>query len=196
MKKKALTTLVAGLAIAAIALFSIAAHRAASLEVQQSRIERGRYMVTVMGCADCHAPKKMGEYGPVPDESRYLSGHPQESQLPPAPGLPDGPWAAVGSWDLTAWSGPWGTSFAMNLTPDENTGIGSWSEETFMKALRTGRHMGVSRPILPPMPWENFRHLSDEDLKAVYAYLMSQPPIRNRIPDPLPPMSSAVTAGS
>ncbi len=196
MKKKMLTTLAAVAAIAAIALFSIAAERAGTHEVQQARIERGRYMVTVMGCADCHAPKKMGEYGPVPDESRYLSGHPEGSELPPAPALPEGPWAAVGTWDLTAWSGPWGTSFTMNLTPDENTGIGSWSEETFIKALRTGRHMGVSRPILPPMPWENFAKLSDEDIKAVYAYLMSQPPIHNRIPEPLPPAPGAVTAGS
>ena len=72
----------------------------------------------------------------------------------------------------------------MNLTPDENTGIGSWSEETFVKALRTGRHMGVARPILPPMPWENFRNMTGEDLSSVYAYLRSIPPIHNRVPEP------------
>ena len=90
-------------------------------------------------------------------------------------------------WDLTAWSGPWGVSYTANLTPDENTGIGSWSEQTFVGALRTGRHMGVSRPILPPMPWQAFRNLNDEDLKSIYAYLRTIQPIHNRVPDPVEP---------
>ena len=82
-----------------------------------------------------------------------------------------------------------------NLTPDENTGIGSWSEETFVRALRTGRHMGVSRPILPPMPWGSFRNLDDEDLRSIYAYLRTVPPVHNRVPEPIPapePGASAV----
>ena len=108
--------------------------------------------------------------------------------------LPRAKRIASATWDLTAWSGPWGISYAINLTPDENTGIGSWSEETFTKALRTGRHMGVARPILPPMPWENFRNLSDEDLRAVYAYLRTIPPVKNRVPEPTPP--TVVTASS
>lgn len=151
------------------------------------RVARGRYLVTSIGCGDCHSPKKMGPHGPVQDETRLLSGHPENSNLPPAPQLPAGPWMATAAWDLTAWSGPWGTSYAINLTPDENTGIGSWSEETFVQAIKTGRHMGVSRPILPPMPWENFRNLTGEDLGAMYAYLRTIPPIHNRIPDVLPP---------
>ncbi|HSD27027.1 MAG TPA: hypothetical protein VLL75_06955 [Vicinamibacteria bacterium] len=96
----------------------------------------------------------------------------------------------MSSWDTTAWAGPWGVSYAANLTPDENTGIGSWSEDTFVGALRTGRHMGVSRPILPPMPWEAFRNLTDEDLRSIYAYLKTVPPVRNRVPEPLPPPGS------
>ena len=96
---------------------------------------------------------------------------------------PDGPWIATAAWDLTAWSGPWGVSYAMNLTPDENTGIGSWSEETFVKALRTGKHMGQSRDILPPMPWHWISQASDDDLKAIYAYLRTIPPVKNRVPD-------------
>jgi hypothetical protein len=76
-------------------------------------------------------------------------------------------------------------SYAFNLTPDENTGIGSWSEETFVAAIRSGRHMGVSRPILPPMPWNVYRNLSDEDLKAIYTYLRSLPPIHNGVPEPI-----------
>jgi hypothetical protein len=75
----------------------------------------------------------------------------------------------------------------MNLTPDENTGIGSWSEQTFMQAMKTGKHMGVSRPILPPMPWPSYGQLTDDDLKAIYAFLRTLPPVKNRIPDPVPP---------
>ena len=154
-------------------------------------VERGRYLVTSIGCGDCHSPKKMGANGPEEDHARFLSGHPETSNFPPPPRLGEGPWIAATSWDLTAWSGPWGISYAINLTPDENTGIGSWSEETFVGAIRTGRHMGVSRPILPPMPWQNFRNLSDADLKAIYAYLRSIPPVKNRVPLPVEPMVTA-----
>ena len=73
----------------------------------------------------------------------------------------------------------------MNLTPDKNTGIGIWTEEMFLSALKTGRHMGVSRPILPPMPWQAFRNLSDADLKAIFSYLRTIKPVHNRIPDPI-----------
>ena len=154
-------------------------------------VERGRYLVTSIGCGDCHSPKKMSANGPEEDHARFLSGHPETSNFPPPPRLGAGPWIASTSWDLTAWSGPWGISYAINLTPDENTGIGSWSEETFVQALRTGRHMGVSRPILPPMPWQNFRNFSDEDLKSIYAYLRSIPPVKNRVPLPVEPAAQA-----
>ncbi len=154
-----------------------------------SRVERGRFIVTLGGCHDCHTPKKMGPQGPEPDLSRALSGHPEGAALP-APPQAKGPWIASTNTDLTAWSGPWGISYAFNLTPDENTGIGSWSEETFVQALKTGRHMGVSRPILPPMPWQNFSRLSEDDLKALYAYLRTLKPIRNRVPEPTPPAAA------
>lgn len=152
-----------------------------------SQIERGRYIVSFAGCDDCHTPKKMGPNGPEMDFSRRLSGHPEGSGLPRAPQLPEGPWLAVASWDLTAWYGPWGTSYAMNLTPDVNTGLGIWTEDMFLRAIRTGRHMGQSRPILPPMPWEVIRNMNDEDLRAVFAFLQSLPPVHNRVPEPLPP---------
>jgi len=148
--------------------------------------ERGRYLVDAIGCHDCHTPKKMGPDGPEPDTTRLLSGHPEGAMTPPQPA--NAPWIVAASWDLTAWSGPWGVSYTMNLTPDTNTGIGIWTEGMFVKALRTGRHMGVSRPILPPMPWPAFKNLTDDDLKAVYAYLRTIPPVHNRVPDPvLPP---------
>jgi hypothetical protein len=148
-------------------------------------VARGRYLADSIGCDDCHTPKKMGAKGPELDMTRRFSGHPEGSKLPTPPALPAGPWVATASWDLTAWSGPWGVSYAFNLTPDENTGIGSWSEETFVGAIRTGRHMGVSRPILPPMPWNVYRNLSDDDLRALYAYLRTVTPVKNRVPEPL-----------
>jgi mono/diheme cytochrome c family protein len=149
-----------------------------------SRIERGKYLVNAIGCDDCHTPKKMGTAGPELDRSRQLSGHPESVSLPPAP-QPAGPWIAAATWDLTAWSGPWGISYAANLTPDQNTGLGIWTEDMFVSALRKGRHMGVSRPILPPMPWQAFRNLSDEDLKSMFAYLRTLKPVHNRVPDPV-----------
>jgi hypothetical protein len=91
----------------------------------------------------------------------------------------------VTTLDLTAWSGPWGISYAANLTPDENTGLGIWSEDMFLRTLRTGRHMGTSRQLLPPMPWQVYGRLSDEDLKSIYAYLRSIPPVENRVPAPV-----------
>jgi len=95
-------------------------------------------------------------------------------------------WGAVASNDLTAWAGLWGVSFAANLTPDQ-TGLGAWREEDFIKTMRTGKHFGIGRPVLPPMPWYDVAALTDDDLKAVFAYLRSLKPIRNAVPPPLPP---------
>jgi len=193
MKRQLTFLAVLGVAIAAAVLGvgggSASRRREAPRAEAASRVARGRYLVAAIGCADCHSPKKIGPNGPEEDPARFLSGHPEDSDLPPAPSVPGGAWAMTASWDVTAFSGPWGVSYTMNLTPDENTGIGSWSEETFVKALRTGRHMGVSRPILPPMPWGAFRNLTDEDLRSIFAYLRTIPPVHNRVPDPLPPPS-------
>lgn len=151
-----------------------------------TRVERGKYLVTMIGCNDCHTPLKMGPRGPEPDMSRFLSGHPEQmGALPPAPLR--GPWLWAGAATNTAFSGPWGISYAANLTPDPNSGLGIWTEEMFVKALRTGRHMGVSREILPPMPWQSFRNATDEDLKSIYAYLRTITPVVNHVPDVQPP---------
>jgi mono/diheme cytochrome c family protein len=146
------------------------------------KVERGKYLVTIGGCNDCHTPWKMGSNGPEPDMTRMLSGHPQDFPMPTPPPS-TGPWMWSGAATNTAFAGPWGVSYTFNLTPDEHTGIGSWSEETFMKTIRSGRHMGVSRPILPPMPWFNYKMMTDDDLRAVYAYLRSIPPVSNIVPD-------------
>jgi hypothetical protein len=147
-------------------------------------------LVTFGGCHDCHSPKKMGPNGPELDSARLLSGHPETAKVA-APFKPVGgtPWIAATNEMLTVWSGPWGVSFAANLTPDTNTGLrsGVWTEELFIKAIRTGKHMGTARDILPPMPWQDVNALSDDDLKAIWAYLGTIPPINNHVPDPIPP---------
>jgi hypothetical protein len=120
-----------------------------------------------------------------------LSGHPADAQLPPLPAGVVGPapnqWAAITNSDLTAWVGPWGTSFAANLTPDKATGLGGWTPDQFIKTMRTGKHLGVGRPILPPMPWFDVAVLTDSDLKAMFAYLKSMKPVQNPVPPPIPP---------
>jgi hypothetical protein len=151
-------------------------------------------LVTIGGCNDCHTPLKMGPKGPEPDMSRMLSGHPESFPIAGGAAAPSAAWLMTMAASGTAFSGPWGVSFAANLTPDDNTGLGIWTEDMFVKAVRTGRHMGVSRPILPPMPWPNVGAMNDDDLKAVYAYLRSIQRIHNRVPEPLPPSSPAVAA--
>ena len=159
---------------------------AASAPASADLVAGGRYLVTVIGCNDCHTPLKMGKTGPEPDMTRMLSGHPEGMKLPPPPKL-EGPWEMTSTNTLTAFAGPWGVSYAMNLTPDQNTGIGIWTEDMFIKAMRSGKHMGTSRTILPPMPWPWYGKMRDEELKAIFAYLKSIPPIKNRVPDPTPP---------
>jgi mono/diheme cytochrome c family protein len=150
------------------------------------KLERGKYLVTTSGCNDCHTPWKMGPKGPEPDMERMLSGHPQDMALPPAP-LPQGPWIVAAAATNTAWSGPWGVSFTANLTPDAETGLGKWTQRNFTETIRTGRHMGRGRPILPPMPIPMYKHFNDADLEAIFAYLKSIPAVRNKVPEPLAP---------
>ncbi len=147
-----------------------------------SPAERGKYLVTIASCNDCHTPLKMGPKGPEPDMSRMLSGHPADLKMPPPPKM-DMPWMVGGAYTLTAWSGPWGISYTANLTPDSATGLGKWDETTFMLAIRNGKHIGTGRDILPPMPWQYIKQMTDEDLKAVYAYLRTIPPVHNQVPD-------------
>lgn len=153
--------------------------------------ERGKYLVDTSGCHDCHTPLKMGPKGPEPDLGRQLSGHPESLQMPPAPALPPGPWMVVSSATNTAWAGPWGVSFSANLTPDAESGLGRWTEHDFARTLRTGRHMGLGRAVLPPMPIPAYSHFSDQDLAAIYAYLRTVPAVKNRVPQPLAPATKA-----
>ena len=135
----------------------------------------------------------MGANGPEPDMTRALSGHHAQMVMPPAPKLPPGPWIATVAATMTAWSGPWGTSFTANLTPDKETGLGNWTERNFIDTIRSGRKLGRGRPLLPPMPWPVYRNMTDEDLKSVFAYLQTVPAIKNKVPDPIVP--APVVAG-
>jgi len=155
---------------------------------QKELIARGKYLVMTGGCGDCHSPKIYTENGPIPDSTKDLSGFQHDEKLPAL----DTKYVAPGNWvatesNFSAWVGPWGISYAANITPDKATGIGELSEEMFIKALREGKMMGVGRPILPPMPWQVIGQKSDQDLKAMYAYLKSINPIHNEVPQPIPP---------
>lgn len=153
-------------------------------------VERGEHLVETAGCHDCHTPLKMGPNGPESDMSRMLSGHPESMQLSPPP-APQGAWLVSAAATNTAWAGPWGISYTANLTPDKETGLGSWDAETFARTIRTGRHMGQGRPVLPPMPIPAYKNFTDEELAAIFAYLQSIPAMKNRVPAPviLPPPS-------
>jgi hypothetical protein len=152
-----------------------------------SLAKRGEYLVTIGLCHDCHTPLVMGPDGPAPDMKRALSGHPQDLVVK-APAAVAEPWAGAMSATLTAWSGPWGVSFTANLTPDQETGVlRDFTEEQFIQTMRTGRHQGQGRQILPPMPWPLIGKMTDDDLKAVFAYLRQIPAVKNKVPDPIPP---------
>jgi len=155
---------------------------------QAEMIALGKYIVTTSGCDDCHTPKIFTENGPVFDTTRRFSGFPEGETLPEI----DMKMIQPGMWSMTdkhlaAWIGPWGISYSSNLTPDKATGIGTMTEEMFVKCIREGKYMGVGRPLLPPMPWDVYGKKTDQDLKAMYAYLMSVPPINNTVPQPTPP---------
>ena len=192
MKRTHATTAVMVAAIAALSGALLGAigpngqDGAASLEKQKARVKRGEHLVNTMACHDCHTPWALGPKGPAPDMSRALSGHPSDMIMPPPPPA-SGPWIGHMAATNTAWAGPWGVSFTANLTPDKETGLGTWTEDMFIATMRTGRHQGKGRRILPPMPVQILNALDDEDLKSVFAYLQSLPPAKNKVPVPIEP---------
>ncbi|HEY6194340.1 MAG TPA: cytochrome c [Candidatus Eisenbacteria bacterium] len=123
-------------------------------------VVRGRYLVTIMSCNDCHTP---GYFYGAPDTLRRLAGS-----------------------DL-GWVGPWGVVHARNLTPDSATGIGSWTIEQIVTALRSGNTpSGVQ--LAPIMPWENYSSILDQDdAMAIASYLKSLPPVTHKNLDRIPP---------
>jgi hypothetical protein len=186
MTQRHSTTLLMTLAAALLATMvgRAGAPEGEAADVRAARAKRGEYMVNTRACNDCHTPWRIGPNGPEADMSRALSGHPSDMALPPAPG-PTGPWVMHAAGTNTAWAGPWGVSFTANLTPDRETGIGDWTEEMFIATVRTARHQGKGRAILPPMPIQILQAATDEDLKDIFAYLQSLPAIRNKVPTPI-----------
>jgi len=193
--KKLISFIVLG--VLSMALFNTSCTNSPSLKEQEPAektvsegdlIKHGEYLVTSMGCHDCHSPKKMGPNGLEIIPELMLSGF--QADNPPM--ITDTSITSKGFSiyypDLTASAGPWGISYAANLTPDVS-GIGSWTEEQFKRALTEGKFKGIegSRMLLPPMPWFNLTELKDEDVKAIFTYLKSIPPIRNVVPAPIAP---------
>lgn len=156
----------------------------------ESQVKWGEHLVKVGGCNDCHTPKKMGANGPENDMNLMLSGHP--AQMPPANF--DAKEAAskglIVTQTFTSWTGPWGVTYAPNLTSD-TTGIGGWQEEQFVKCLHEKKWMGLdnTRPLMPPMSMMPATEMSDDELKAIFAYLKSTSPVKNVAPQAmlLPP---------
>lgn len=130
---------------------------------QADMVARGDYLTWTSGCNDCHTPGAL--YG-APDTTRKLSG------------------SEVG------WRGPWGVSYARNLTPDDETGLGKWSEKDIVTAIRQG-HRPDGSPLMPPMPWPAFAHFDSVDAYSIAAYLKSLPPISHKVPDKIPPNGAA-----
>lgn len=159
-----------------------------------SQVKWGEHLVKVAGCNDCHTPKKMGPNGPEVDMSLMLSGHPSTA---PAAAFDKHEAAKKGlivTQTFTTWTGPWGTTYAANLTSD-STGIGGWKESQFLKCLHEKKWMGLdgTRPLMPPMSLMPATEMSDDELKAIFAYLKTTPPVKNVIPvaDLLPPPPAA-----
>jgi hypothetical protein len=164
----------------------------AQAKPEDAAVKRGEYLVHTGGCNHCHTPWVFNaELGmPVPDMSRMLSGHPEKG--------PD-PEGKRGAHDIgligptfTSFQMPFGVVYSPNLTPDKDTGMGTWTEAMFVGAFRKGKHMGADgRAILPPMPWmEDMAAMIDADLKAIFAFLRSIPAIRNSVPEHKVPLAA------
>lgn len=155
---------------------------------QEQLVKRGEYIVKTTGCDDCHSPKIFKDGHMDFDYSRRLSGHPADEKLAEISDKSVLKDYALFNNSMTAAIGPWGVSFAANLTPDD-TGTGSWSEAQFIKAIREGKFKGLDggRPLLPPMPWFIYKNMTDDDLRAIFAYLQTLTPVKNLVPQPIPP---------
>ncbi|SFH08030.1 c-type cytochrome [Pontibacter chinhatensis] len=165
---------------------------ATALQDDKEKIKLGEHLVLTSACHDCHTPKKMTDKGQEFDFSRALSGHPADMPPPEVDRKAMEQKGLVVTQTLTAWVGPWGISYAANITSDA-TGIGNWTEKQFFTAIRQGKYKGLenSRMLLPPMPWDMYKNMTDEELSAIYAYLKSTKPIKNVVPAAEPPVAAA-----
>ncbi len=128
-----------------------------SIALADSLIERGEYLASIMDCTGCHTP---GALAGAPDFERYLAGSDIGFQIP---GL--------------------GVFYPPNLTPDVGTGLGKWSQDEIMLAVRGGLRPD-GRELVPVMPWPSYAALTDEDAQALAAYLKALPPMKFKTPGP------------
>ena len=134
------------------------------------QVKRGEYMVELLGCGACHTD---GALQGVPDFDKALAG------------------SSIG----IAYNNPAGTDrpgvlYPPNITPDEETGIGSWSDAQINRAIRAGLGKHAGRRIAV-MPWQGYSKMSDEDIDAIVAYLRSVKPVRHKVPDEVLPGQEA-----
>ncbi|MBI1342207.1 MAG: c-type cytochrome [Terrimonas sp.] len=190
MRIKILLTSIIGLAVVFMAIISCKDSPVKEQSVSASTdsmtlVKRGEYLVSFIGCDDCHSPKRMGPQGPELIPELRLSGFPQQGNVPPVNKDEVKKGWVLFAPDLTSAVGPWGQSFAANLTSDVS-GIGNWTEENFIRALREGKFKGLEqgRNLLPPMPWMAYKNMTDEDIRAIFAYLKTTPPVHNIVPAP------------
>ncbi len=182
----------AAIAVVASAVFVACQDSAASEEkstviTKEQMVKRGAYLVNTIGCDDCHSPKRIGANGPEIIPELRLSGYPSDRPITKADtNVVKKGWMLFAD-DLTTAVGPWGQSFAANLTSDV-TGTGNWKEAQFIKAIREGKYKGLdnTRPLLMPMPWFVYRNLTDDDLKSIFAFLQTTKPVNNVVPSPKP----------
>ena len=158
----------------------------------ETQAKWGEHLVTIAGCNDCHTPKKMTPAGPVDDSSLMLSGHPQKLPAADVDRKEMESKGLIVTSDFTSWTGPWGISYSANLTPDE-TGTGNWTESQFLYAIKNSISKGIagSRPLMPPMSMMPVKHMTDDELKAIFAYLKTIRPVKNISVQPTPPVLAA-----
>ena len=148
------------IAFAAAAAIALAAAASTAAAADPAAIARGKYLVTIASCHDCHTP---GYFLGKPDMARYLGGSDVGFELP----------------GLGVFHGP-------NLTPDKGTGLGTWTDAQVLAALQTGVRPD-GRVLAPIMPWRAFASLTKPDAEAIVAYLRSVPPVSNKAPGPFGP---------
>jgi hypothetical protein len=200
--KKHTTIIIAAVCLSCMFIFTQCTNKATSDESQvataqsnfggyESQENWGEHLVTIAGCNDCHTPKKMTDHGPDIDSSLLLSGHPAGMPAPEVDRKDLESKGIAATNTLTAWVGPWGVSYSANLTSDP-TGIGGWTEQNFITALREGKYKGIAsgRPLMPPMPWQMIGKMTDDELKAVFAFLKSTKPVSNVVPELQPPLTA------
>lgn len=156
--------------------------------IEQLEILQGQALSIENGCMHCHSPKIESEDDFIPDPERLFSGHPGNEKLPDIPEglIGEGKWFGLYTTGFTAWGGPWGITYAANITPDKETGIGNWTEKNFISVLSLGIHSSLTRKIMPPMPWDEISLLSDRQLKAIFKYLQTVKPVKNKVPEAAP----------